>query len=241
MQTLPWKVKDLKACLFDFGGTLDSDGITWQDSFFQLYWKHGLQPDRETFRKAFYQADDTLTETHCLLGTGLRATIELQVSKVLAALGFKDCEGQKHAIAEDFIASTKSNIARNRPLLAALQKRFALGIVSNFYGNLEIICDELDIRDYFLCIVDSNRQGTTKPEPQIFQAALDQIGAKPYQALFVGDNVFRDMEGAKKMGMPHVWLSGEFERARRPCCPEDPVIHSLEELGPLLLNGQRHK
>ena len=238
MRPPPWKVKEIKACLFDFGGTLDSDGITWQDSFFHLYRKHGLQPDREDFRKAFYHADDSLTETRALDGVGLRATIELQVSKVLDCLGLEDCARQRQAIAEDFIDSTERNIARNRPLLEALRKRFTLGIISNFYGNLEIICEELGIRDYFRCIVDSNREGVIKPDPEIFQAALDRIGVAPPQALFVGDNVFRDMEGAKKMGMPHVWLAGEFERHRKPCCPEDPVIHSLEELGPLLLNGR---
>ena len=56
MKTRSWTSDDLKACLFDFGGTLDSDGVTWQDRFYAPYEKHGIQVDREAFRQAFYSA-----------------------------------------------------------------------------------------------------------------------------------------------------------------------------------------
>ena len=72
MHTERWKVEEsLKACLFDFGGTLDADGATWQDRFYALYGKHGVCVDREAFRQAFYDADDTLTETRALEAAGL--------------------------------------------------------------------------------------------------------------------------------------------------------------------------
>jgi len=233
-----WVSAHPRACLFDFGGTLDADGIAWQDRFYHLYTHHGLHPDRERFRKAFYHADDTLTETRALEGLGFRKTVEEQSRRVWQALDWDQPEEKLEAVVEDFIGATVRSVHRNRKVLDALQGTFLLGIVSNFYGNLEPVCEELGIRQFFRCIIDSNREGVTKPDPRIFQAALDRLGVQAGEAVFVGDNVARDMEGARDVGMPHVLLAGPSPPSRAPCCHGDPVIRTLEGLLPLLMNGK---
>lgn len=125
------------------------------------------------------------------------------------------------------------------PPLALLGTRYRLGIVSNFYGNLERVCEDLGILDLFDCIVDSSREGVVKPDPRIFHAALERMCIRPDEAVFVGDNPGRDMEGAKRVGMPHVLLAGKSAQRPETCCPGDPVIHSLSELGPLLRVGRQ--
>lgn len=236
MNSLPWDPGSLRACLFDFGGTLDADGATWQDRFFRLYRHHGISVDREAFRQAFYRADDSLIETGILRGAGLRETLERQVNKVLESLPVRAGDRARASIVEDFIGATRETVRRNRRVLEQLRPRFRLGIVSNFYGNLTEVCSELGIRDLFECLVDSTLEGVMKPAPGIFLAALGRLAVKPSEAVFIGDNVSRDMEGAKGLGMPHVWLTGESGRTLGPCCPDDPVIQSLEELVPLLLS-----
>src|SRR5262249_15398138 len=49
--------------LFDFGGTLDADGIPWKTRFFHLCRAEGLTADPERFDPAFYAADDALVGT----------------------------------------------------------------------------------------------------------------------------------------------------------------------------------
>jgi len=235
--SFPPDPRDLKVCLFDFGGTLDADGVTWQDNFYSIYWENGVRAEREVFRRAFYRSDDSLTESNALLGRGLQETVAAQVKGVFASLGMTDRARQAAAISDDFIAGTKKHIERNRPLLAALARRFRMGIVSNFYGNLERVCEDLGIRDLFECIVDSNLEGVTKPEPRIFQAALNRLGVESSQAVFVGDNPYRDMLGAKGVGMPHIWLTGQAREGAEPCCPGDLVIHSFLELQGILITG----
>ena len=236
----PWNPRDLKACLFDFGGTLDADGVTWQDRFYSLYGKHGFHVDREVFRQAFYHADDSLTESRALDGAGLEETLQAQGEKLWEALRLNGDSQGRRAIAADFLDGMKWYVKRNRQLLEVLGSRYKLGIVSNFYGNLERVCEDLGIRDLFGCIVDSSCEGVLKPDPRIFQAALDITGVRPEEAVFVGDNPGRDMEGARRVGMPHVLLAGEAIDRATPCCPGDPVIRSLDALGPLLLGGQDH-
>ena len=48
------------AILFDFGGTLDADGLTWKERFFRLCLDEGLTVSRERFDPVFYGADDAL-------------------------------------------------------------------------------------------------------------------------------------------------------------------------------------
>ena len=48
------------AVLFDFGGTLDADGITWKERFFRLCLDEGVTIARERFDPVFYAADDAL-------------------------------------------------------------------------------------------------------------------------------------------------------------------------------------
>jgi putative hydrolase of the HAD superfamily len=237
VQTRSWTREDLKACLFDFGGTLESDGVTWQDRFYGLYEKHGVEVDREAFRRAFYYADDSLVETGELKGAGLMETLEAQAKRVWGALGLCGESRVLGNIVTDFLEGMKWHIERNRSLLELLKERYELGIVSNFYGNLDRVCEDLGIQGLFQCLIDSSCIGVVKPDPRIFRAALDHMGIRPHEAVFVGDNPGRDMEGAKGLGMPHIWLAGEDLGRRPPCCPGDPVIPDLEALGPLLLEG----
>jgi putative hydrolase of the HAD superfamily len=219
--------------LFDFGGTLDADGVTWKTRFFRLCRDEGLVEDAERFERVFFAVDDALVgaippsstfkDTAGRLGHGLAR-----------ALGTEDhAVGER--IASRFLGDALRSLDRNTPLLSRLAHRYRLGIVSNFYGNLATVCDNAGIHHLFSAIADSARVGSAKPDPRIFQSALDALGVGPADALFVGDSLPRDMAGACAVGMRHVWLAGAAASEAVPCCPDDPVIHSLEDLDGLLL------
>lgn len=238
MKTPAWNPGSLRACLFDFGGTLDADGLTWQERFYPLYAKNGIRTDREAFRLAFYQADDFLVASGSLRGAGIRETLARQVDLVLDALGHSATPvAVRDTIAGEFLAGIERTITRNKPILARLKARYRLGVVSNFYGNLEEVCSDLGIRPFFDCLVDSSLVGAMKPDPRIFRAALDRMNLEPEETLFVGDNVSRDLKGAQALGMPHVWLSGDAAGELSPCCPGDPVIHAFPEILSVLDQG----
>jgi hypothetical protein len=106
-----------------------------------------------------------------------------------------------------------------------LRERYRIGIVSNFYGNLQAVCDEAGLTPSITAAVDSTLVGYKKPDPRIFQAALDALRASAAEAVFVGDSLRRDMAGAREMGMRHVWLRARDAAGNGdPCCPEDTVI-----------------
>lgn len=220
----------MESVLFDFGGTLDADGTTWLDRFYPIYKEAGLTINKDSFAKAFYRSDDTLAERHALKGLSLEKTLNLQVEEVLALLD----PARRHLrdpIVARFLGDCRVHFARNRPVLERLAKRFRLGIVSNFYGNLDGVLESEGLRRYFGTVADSGVIGTSKPEAAIFLHALKDLGSSPARAVMVGDSIPRDMRGAEGLGMPHAWIA---PAGGSPCCGKAWAVKSLSELEPLL-------
>ena len=218
----------MKAVLFDYGGTLDSDGIPWLDRFYPLYAQAGLETSWEDFQKAFYDSDDHLAERFQLDGLDLEQTVARQVACVVERLA----SGQNklsRIVVRRFVDSSREQLSRNRPLLESLRRRFRLGIVSNFYGNLEGIIEAEGLRPLFDVVADSKRVGAMKPEKEIFLHAARALGVRPEEALMVGDSLSRDMRGAEAAGMPHAWLAGARPDPK-PCCPGTPVLRTLLDM-----------
>jgi FMN phosphatase YigB (HAD superfamily) len=219
--------------LFDFGGTLDADGVAWKERFFRLWRDEGEKPPREDFDRAFYAADDALVGA-------LPAALPLAETAVRLARGIGEGLGTREAslpdrVAERFTAESRGNLSRRAALLARLSARYRLGVVSNFYGNLEAVCRETGIGRYLSAAVDSAQIRCSKPEPAIFRAALERLSAGAAEAVFIGDSPARDMAGARGVGMRHVLVSGEAFDGFRPCCPGDSRIRRVEELAEMFL------
>ncbi len=113
-----------------------------------------------------------------------------------------------------------------RPALETLSTRFNLGIISN--GNT--YPRQLGLEDMITFAVYSEHHGgIEKPDPRIFQIALDEAGCAPHQMVHVGDDLEGDIMGAQNAGIRAVWLNRE--RRRRPDSIEPEwEITSLDEL-----------
>jgi putative hydrolase of the HAD superfamily len=224
---------DRAAVLFDFGGTLDADGLPWKERAFRLFRDEGAAVSRERFDSAFYAADDALVGA-LRATTSFQETVDRLASGVAAALELADWAIAPR-VARRFLTDALATLDTNTPLLRELARRYRLGIVSNFYGNLAQVCDDAGIRSLFGVLVDSVDVGCAKPAPRIFQHALDALGVSAATAVFVGDSLPRDMTGARDVGMRHIWLVGAETPSASTCCPDDRQIRSLRELEAILL------
>jgi putative hydrolase of the HAD superfamily len=231
----------IEALLFDFGGTLDADGVAWQERFYAHYRAEGLYMTPETFAPAFFAADDPLVgglplDTD-LSGTVHELTTNLEAELARHRSGIIDEDingGRGRRVASHFLAEASAAFARNRPILEALRRRYRLGIVSNFYGNLEAVCRGAGLTSLFGAIVDSHRVGAEKPDPAIFRAALEPLCATPETTLFVGDSLHRDREGARRIGMGFIWIAPRDVQASEAHVSEEPPDHSVAQLGDLV-------
>jgi putative hydrolase of the HAD superfamily len=223
----------IRAILFDMGGTLDGDGLHWQDRFTALYRDFGVAVSRETFDAAETRAN----EDREITSSGFQQMIQSYVKWQLAHLGLTNTELEKHLVS-GFIAPARKAAAANAELLAELAERgFMLGVVSNGCGNVDKLCDDFGYTPFLSVIVDSRRVGLFKPDPAIFGHAAEKLGRDPGEILMVGDSFDRDIRPAKKIGMKTAWLEGVETRN----CPDPSLIdlrlRALSDLREALLNS----
>lgn len=219
-----------RGILFDFGGTLDSDGEHWLDRFFSLYASQGLGIPPSEIKRAFYYADTLCQGDPQLASAGLRPLMQYHVHLQFEALNLRR-GGKEKELVDLFCTQSERYLRRNALLLERAKARYRLGLVSNFYGNVACLCEEAGLGPFLDMILDSARVGINKPDPEIFLMALDRLGLPPGLVVYVGDSYERDIIPARRIGMKAVWLRGKNPRG-----PLDggPWIRSLTELDILL-------
>ena len=220
----------IKNIFFDYGGTIDSNGIHWRKRFYDLYIKNGIEISYDDFSKAFFDSDDNLSLRHNLKGCGINETVIFNVNDVFKYLRIND-DLKARRIAEEFISDTKKSISNNISVFKGLkEKGIKLGVISNFYGNLRDVLSSLDILKYFDTVADSSVIGHIKPDKEIFLWALNSIDAKPEESAMVGDAMHRDILGAHNLGMYHFYLTQDNTNSIKKCCDKFFTIRNLTEL-----------
>jgi FMN hydrolase / 5-amino-6-(5-phospho-D-ribitylamino)uracil phosphatase len=227
----------IETLLFDFGGTLDADGVAWKERFHALYQAEGLDMTAEAFAPAFFAADDPLVGA-LPPAAGLKETVHALATNLEAELARRaqGANGERgRRVASRFLAEATAAFARNRPILEALGERYRLGVVSNFYGNLEAVCRSSGLASLFAVVTDSRRVGAEKPDPAIFRAALEALHAAPETTLYVGDSLRRDCEGARRAGLGFVWIApDEVQAAEAQGGATKPILAAVTALSDLL-------
>jgi putative hydrolase of the HAD superfamily len=241
-------LESMRAILFDFGGTLDYPRH-WLDRFVAHYQAAGINIDRAALDAAFSSATQKaytcrqMLRDHSLLQL-VEFLLELQFESLnlhgaSAAYGSRakvphgrSAKELKIQIRDAFVAESAVGCAISRPLLALFARRFKIGVVSNFYGNLDRVIAEADLARSIDVIADSAQLGFSKPDPRIFAATLGQLGVHPHEAVMVGDSIEKDCAPARALGIATIWLRHREFSGRRAACSDlvDFTIDRLEEL-----------
>jgi putative hydrolase of the HAD superfamily len=93
------------------------------------------------------------------------------------------------------------------PTLEALQRRgIRMGLISNWDSSLEDVITGLGMSRFFSVIISSAVVRLHKPMPEIFELALERMGAVPEESMHVGDHLYADVAGARQAGITPVYL-----------------------------------
>ncbi|MBN1596068.1 HAD-IA family hydrolase [candidate division FCPU426 bacterium] len=103
-----------------------------------------------------------------------------------------------------------------------------VGIVSNWDSRLMTICDRLQLSGYCTFIIASAAVGIAKPDPAIFQLALERAGVTAQEAMHVGDSVEDDVYGARAAGVDALWIWRGVCRQAEGIAMTDSLRHVLE-------------
>jgi putative hydrolase of the HAD superfamily len=221
----------ISSILFDFGGTLDADGGHWLNRFWAIYEQIGLgQIPKERIKEAFYWADAQAEADPAMKSSGYRDMMTRHVRWQFEKLGLRDTKREAEAAAA-FYKPSERVLHRNCHVLEKLsQMGFKIGVISNFYGNVEVLCREAGYEPFLSLVLDSAVVGLRKPDTKFYELALQKLGTSADATAMVGDSFERDILPAKALGMKTYWMLGDSDRNPPDPSKVDGVLHSLEDL-----------
>jgi HAD superfamily hydrolase (TIGR01549 family) len=103
---------------------------------------------------------------------------------------------------------------------------FYLGVMSNRFEPYRDYLNERGLGELFDLVVYAGEAGIRKPNPQVFHFMLEKAGFAPSAAVYVGDNYYADVVGARGAGMAAVL----FDREKLFAAPDCPVITAHRQL-----------
>jgi putative hydrolase of the HAD superfamily len=140
----------------------------------------------------------------------------------LAAVGVTD-DALVGALIDDYIKARRAGQIVDPEadaVLADLSRDHTLALVTN--GAPDVQREKLagtPFASRFATIVISAEVGVGKPDPRIFEIALERLGVSAADAAMVGDSLERDVRGAKAAGIRAIWI----DRGLWPA-PDDPQV-----------------
>jgi HAD superfamily hydrolase (TIGR01549 family) len=123
----------------------------------------------------------------------------------------------EHNLWERLCSGAREGLER----LAALPPKRV--VVSNANGRLHAMLERLDLARYFDLALDSHDEGVEKPDPRLFQIAMERSGGRPETTVHVGDLYSVDVVGARRAGVEG-WLIDPLGLYPEADCPRFPTL-----------------
>lgn len=207
----------IQGIIFDYGGTLDTNGLHWAEVLWAQYETCGLPVNKADFREAYVHGERTMGNQPLVKPTDdfrqvllikSRLQLEYLIEKgVLDAVHFPlETYAQKIADGGYFVA--KNTVYNARKVLEKLKTTYKMVLVSNFYGNIRTILEDFGLLCYFEEVIESSVVGVRKPDPAIFTLGVEALNLPPNQVVVVGDSYGKDILPAHSIGCHTVWLRG---------------------------------
>lgn len=109
---------------------------------------------------------------------------------------------------------------------------FTLHIITNGFQEVQFVkLENSGLRSYFDVIVCSEFIGKNKPDPAIFQHALELANCQAKNAIMVGDDYYADITGALNSGIQAVY----FDPEKKSTYNYEWTISNLEEVTPIAM------
>lgn len=202
----------IRAVFFDLDGTLRHNLPSGGEFFADYAIKLGLRATPEDRLRAmrwehFYWADPAEVRADRLAHPEDKDFWNHYAGRQLTALGASRAEAETLApMVMQYMADSyrpKSIVPEDvRRLLPVLQQSgYTLGVISNRELPFDEEIRALGLAPFFALALAGGQLRMWKPEPQIFVHACERLGILPAEAMYVGDNYFADVIGARRAGL----------------------------------------
>lgn len=242
-------MNNIKALIFDYGGTIDTPAVHWSEVLWQAYQHCQLPLKKEQFREAYVHGERTLARNPFIQPH--HNFLDVLLIKVGIEIHYLVNQGYLHlphaSQKEDIIKSWTDTIAHDcydyvenvltttRPILQRLSEYFPMVLVTNFYGNIHTVLDDFRL-PFFSDVIESAVVGVRKPDPRIFQLGVEALGLAPDEVAVIGDSYTKDIVPAKSIGCHTVWFKGTgWDDTQHDTSAADTIIKDFKSLEDVLL------
>lgn len=229
----------VKGIIFDYGGTIDTGGDHWSEVIWKAYQEESVPVSKDQFRDAYVFAERELAKTRHILPhhdfrdlMRIKMRIEFDWLVEQGILSSDMADAVCVPVAERCYDAARRSVERAKPVIETLARQYPLVLVSNFYGNVEAVLTDFDLRKYFQTIVESAVVGVRKPDPKIFALGVEALGMKPEEVLVVGDSLRKDILPAESIGCRVAWIKGKGWTPEEDAQTHPGIIPSLRALLP---------
>ena len=117
---------------------------------------------------------------------------------------------------------------------ALKQRGLALALVCNAgfttAPHLRVLLNHYGLLPHFDALVFSDEEQIAKPNPRIFQLALDRLGLDASECAFIGDNPHTDISGALTSGLFAIQIGAKMREGITPHARVDALAELIEAL-----------
>lgn len=216
-----------KGIIFDYGGTIDTNGVHWAEVIWKEYQRAEASVSRELFREAYVHGERTLGKNRIIEPTHtfrdlLDIKIKIQFDYLVSQGATHLASGNKAAeIAEGCYSQVLETLKTTCGIVEELSKERPTVLVTNFYGNMPVVLKEFSLDKYFDTIVESSVVGIRKPDPRLFALGVEALGLPAEDIVVIGDSYRKDIFPARSLGCKAVWL-------KKVVWEEEPIVDGYE-------------
>lgn len=226
--------RQINTIIFDYGGTLDTDGIHWAEKYWEAYRHFNVPISKEELRRAFVYAERKMPKIikpkFSLIET-YEAQVNYQLEYLIANKVLNNADmSLLNKLTEYCQKEVLRNISVSRPIIEKLKVNYTLGLVSNYYGNVKTVLSELGLVSQFDSIIDSAIVGIRKPDRRIYQIIINELNVNPSNIIVVGDSYNNDIIPPKLLGCKTIWLKVKVWSDNIFTENADRVIKSIKNL-----------
>jgi putative hydrolase of the HAD superfamily len=235
----------IKGILFDINGTLsDIQTNEWHDDVYRvlsnLLSYQGVALDPDVAKYLYFQAIKEQRAASCDhhpefdAVAVFREIVCQHATDFTRALPPEKLEQLPLFLAEAFRAASRFRLQAYpgvEETLRQLHGRYRLAAISD--GQAAYAVPELyavGLAGFLDPIIVSGNFGYRKPDPRMFVAALTAMNMEPSEVLFVGNDMYRDVYGAHRVGMKTVFFKSNQGTQEKEGVEPDYIIYNFPEL-----------
>jgi putative hydrolase of the HAD superfamily len=238
MENILSRTNGYKVIFFDLDGTLRHSVPSAHDAFFDLAVGLGVPDSIEGRRKAYQWAHYYWASSKDLAMDVTKYDRDSDefwtnfAKRYLLAFGHsiedsaRIAEDLHHLMVEKYDPQDVIHPETSEVLQSLTTAGYRLGIITNRHQPVDDYLREVELISFFELTIAAGEIGIWKPEKGIFQHALKALAIAPDEAVYIGDNYYADVVGAKAAGILPILIDPEDIFKEMDC----ETIRSLGEI-----------